>query len=150
MRITTAYLSGWLLHVIGSVAANRGVYGSAHSIHFGRGQLRMLAVALIRQHTCSCSRRAPTRAGVVVEKSSLLWKRCVARVMTCGAVADAGSRDGAEEKVRVCTKHRQHGSFVRRVQCAEMRDNIVTVARIAELGWGPAWATHLVSVLSDD
>jgi hypothetical protein len=51
MRITTAYLSGWLLHVIGSVAADRGVYGSAHSIHLGRDQSRMLAVALIRQHS---------------------------------------------------------------------------------------------------
>lgn len=110
----------------------------------------MLAVALIRQHSCSYSRGAPTRAGVVVEKSGLLWKRCVARVVTCGAVADAGSRDGAEEKLRVCTKHRQHGSFVRRAQCAELRDSIVDVARIAELGVGPAWATHLVTVLSDD
>jgi hypothetical protein len=88
MRITTAYLSGWLLHVIGSVAADRGVYGSAHSIHLGRDQSRMLAVALIRQRSCSYSRRGPTRAGVVVEESSLLWKRCAARVLvTCGAVA---------------------------------------------------------------
>lgn len=135
IRITTAYLSGWLLHVIGSVAADRGVYGSAHSIHLGRDQSRMLAVALIRQHSCSYSRRGPTRAGVVVEESSLLRKRCVARVLvTCGAVADAGSRDGAGERMRVCTSYRQQGSFVRRAQCAELRDSIVVVARIAKLG----------------
>jgi hypothetical protein len=132
MRITTAYLSGWLLHVIGSVAADRGVYGSAHSIHLGRDQSRVLAVALIRQRSCSYSRRGPTRAGVVVEESSLLWKRCAARVLV--TLAGAGSRDGAEERVRVCTSHRQHGSFMRRAQCAELRDSIVVVARIAKLG----------------
>lgn len=81
MRITTAYLSGWLLHVIGSVAADRGVYGSAHSIHLGRDQSWMLAVALIRQHSCSYSRHRPTRAGAVVEGSSLLRERCAARVL---------------------------------------------------------------------
>jgi hypothetical protein len=60
-------------------------------------------------------------------------KRSAARVLvTCGAVA--GSRDGAEERARVCMRQRQHGSFVRRAECAELRDNIFVVARIARLG----------------
>ena len=38
--------------------------------NLGRDKSRMDAVALIRQQSCSYSRRGPTRAGVVVEESS--------------------------------------------------------------------------------
>lgn len=34
-KLTTAYLNGRLLHVIASITADRGVYGSGHSIQFG-------------------------------------------------------------------------------------------------------------------
>jgi hypothetical protein len=34
-KLTIAYLNSWLLHVIASIAADRGVYSSTHSIHFG-------------------------------------------------------------------------------------------------------------------
>lgn len=80
----------------------------------GRDKSRVDAVALIRQQSCSYSRRGPVRAGVVVEKSSLLWKRSLAHMLvTCGAVV--GSRDGAIEEERVCA--RMHVSMV--ASCAE-------------------------------
>ena len=108
----------------------------------GLQQLRMDAVVLIRQQSCSYSRCSLTRDGLWLRNRLPYASALFARVLvTCGAVV--GSCDDAQGREDVYTQADiSMVAFLRQAHCARFRDRTRSVARIARLG-RRVWATYL-------